>query len=63
MKKIIPKMNAGLMTAETAIMFLRKKLCLNCGRKLKKSYDAIAKKKTGYQWECSCSPGIRISIG
>lgn len=34
-----------------------------CGREMKPAYDEIAKKVTGYQWSCECSPNLRLSIG
>lgn len=37
-------------------------ICLNCGKPMKPVYDEIAKKITGYIWECECSPGVRMMI-
>ena len=37
--------------------------CLNCGKEMKKAYDQIAKKKTGYLWHCLCTPNLIMSIG
>ncbi len=36
--------------------------CIACGKAMKMAYDKIAKKKTKYNWECKCTPKIRLSI-
>ena len=40
-----------------------KPICANCGKPMKLAYDRIAKKKTGFDWRCPCSPGLRLSVG
>lgn len=42
---------------------IKNEICLQCGRDMTPVYDRIAKKVTGYLWECECTPGIFISIG
>ena len=43
----------------------KKVKCLNCGRELESIKDPIAKKKTGYLWQCSkcMSKNLIISSG
>ena len=37
--------------------------CPKCGKEMKLAYDKIAKKYTGYTWQCSCSPEFIYSKG
>jgi hypothetical protein len=37
--------------------------CGVCNRPMKPAFDPIAKKITGYLWECKCSPKTLLSVG
>ena len=41
----------------------KKPICPKCGEAMKERYDEVAKKFTGYQWYCDCSPDLTLSIG
>jgi len=38
-------------------------LCPLCSKPMKKAYDNIAKKKTGYVWDCKCNPKMQMCVG
>lgn len=37
--------------------------CPFCYKPMKEAYDSIAKKVTGYVWECKCMKGVVLSVG
>jgi len=41
----------------------KKPICGRCGKPMTPAFDPIAKKITGYIWECKCSPKTLLSIG
>ena len=44
---------------------VRKVKCLNCGKEMYECFDNIAKKYTGYLWNCKCSgnKNLKLSVG
>ncbi len=45
------------------ILGLEAPRCGVCGKPMKPAFDPIAKKITGYLWECKCSPKTLLSVG
>ncbi len=37
--------------------------CHTCGKGMKPQVDRIAKKVTGYLWQCPCMKGFMMSVG
>jgi hypothetical protein len=48
---------------KTTILGLEAPRCGVCGKPMKPAVDPIAKKVTGYLWQCDCSPLTYLSKG
>ncbi len=46
------------------LLMSSRKICIECGKKLHNIVDTKTKKKSKYQWRCSCWPkGVVLMIG